>query len=317
MSGDPTGKQQARLVSVGVPTYNRARQLQRAIESILAQDYSELELIISDNASTDDTQRICENFSVRDHRVRYFRQPHNRGAHDNFVEVWKKATGEFFMWLGDDDWLDQSYIGRCVQVFGHTDYSLVCGKTRYFREGKFVCEGVPISLLQEQANDRVLAYYREVSDNGTFHGLMRRSQVSAVPVRNVVGGDWLYVAGVAFVGKIKTLEDVSVNRSFGVSTIGHKEIAKSFGFSRFAGSHPRFSIAVAAFRDILDSPVYSQCGTFGRVLFAFKVFALIARRDGFYPRRRGFYEFAYVTLDRILPAGLKESIRSWLKQRRA
>ena len=93
------------------------------------------------------------------------------------------------MWLGDDDWLDQSYLGRCVQVLiGHADYSLACGKTKYFREGKFVCEGVPVSLLQEQGNDRVLAYYREVSDNGTFHGLMRRSQVSAVPVRKVVGG---------------------------------------------------------------------------------------------------------------------------------
>jgi glycosyltransferase involved in cell wall biosynthesis len=165
-------------------------QLQRAIESILAQDYSELELLISDNASTDDTQRICENFSARDHRVRYFRQPYNRGPHDNFVEVWKKATGEFFMWLGDDDWLDRSYIGRCVQVFGeHADYSLVCGKAKYFREGKSVYEGVPVSLLEEQANDRVLAYYRQVCDNGTFHGLMRRNQVSAVPIRNVVGGD--------------------------------------------------------------------------------------------------------------------------------
>jgi glycosyltransferase involved in cell wall biosynthesis len=305
------------LVSIGVPTYNRASQLQRAIESILAQDYPELELVISDNASADETQRVCEDFSARDLRVRYFRQAHNRGPHDNFVEVLKQAKGEFFMWLGDDDWLDQSYIGRCVQVLRERpDYSLVCGRARYFREGKFAFEGVAVNLPQERASDRVLGFYREVSDNGTFHGMMRRGQVSAVPVRSIVGGDWLYIAGVAFIGKVKTLEDVSLNRSLGVSTIGHKQIAEAFGYSRFAGSHPRFSIAVSAFWDILNSPVYSQCGTFGRVLFAFKVFALIARRDGFYSRRTP-YEFAYITLRRILPAEMVENIRSWRKQRRA
>ncbi len=317
LSVEPTKKQQASLVSVGVPTFNRAPQLQRAVESLLAQDYPEIEVIISDNASSDETQRICEDFSSRDSRVRYFRHPENRGPNANFLNVRKQAQGEFFMWLGDDDWLDQSYIRRCVQVLlEQPDYALVCGKARYFREGKFEFDGVEVSLPQASGRERVVAFYKEVSDNGTFHGLMRRKQANAVPVRNVVGGDWLYVAGVAFLGKVKTLGDVSLNRSFGVSTIGHKQIAKSFGFSRFAGSYPRFSIAVTAFRDILDSPVYSHYGQLDRLLFGFRVFALIARREGFY-RKRTVRGIAFNTLSRVLPPGMFDSLRTREKELRA
>src|SRR5229473_2324672 len=104
----------APLVTIGLPTYNRASELKRAVESVLAQDYSNLELVISDNASTDDTQLVCERFCAQDNRIRYIRQPTNRGAAANFHEVLQRAGGEFFMWLGDDDWLDSSYVAQCA-----------------------------------------------------------------------------------------------------------------------------------------------------------------------------------------------------------
>src|SRR5258708_1392159 len=114
------------LVSVGLPTYNRAADLSRAIASVLAQDYTNLELILSDNASPDDTQEVCEEFRSRDGRLTYLRQPINRGARPNFLEVLAHSQGEFFMWMGDDDWLDRSYISECIRkLIDHPDYSLV------------------------------------------------------------------------------------------------------------------------------------------------------------------------------------------------
>ena len=70
---------------------------------MLSQDYENLELIISDNASTDATEEVCRELAAADHRVRYFRQPQNIGLARNFQWVREYADGDFFRWIGDDD----------------------------------------------------------------------------------------------------------------------------------------------------------------------------------------------------------------------
>lgn len=98
------------LVTVGIPTYNRAYYLETAIVSILDQTYSNVELIISDNASTDDTEAICQKFTAGDCRIRYVRQDNNIGPSRNFYEVLRLARGEYFAWLADDDWCDRRFL---------------------------------------------------------------------------------------------------------------------------------------------------------------------------------------------------------------
>src|SRR5262245_59916256 len=90
------------LVSIGVPVYNGEDDLPHAVESLLAQSYSNLEIIISDNASTDRTQQIALELAARDRRVRYHRLDRNIGATGNFDRVRDLATGEYFMWTGAD-----------------------------------------------------------------------------------------------------------------------------------------------------------------------------------------------------------------------
>lgn len=93
------------LVSVGLPVYNGQKYLAVAIESVLAQTFLDFELVISDNGSTDATQDICESYARRDTRIRYIRQPCNRGAGFNYNVVFHEARGRFFKWLAHDDWL--------------------------------------------------------------------------------------------------------------------------------------------------------------------------------------------------------------------
>ena len=71
------------VVSVGLPVYNGESFLEQTIESVLGQTFTDLELIISDNASTDDTEKICRRFAERDSRIRYYRNPDNLGAARN------------------------------------------------------------------------------------------------------------------------------------------------------------------------------------------------------------------------------------------
>lgn len=271
------------LVSVGLPTYNRADTLRHAIESILSQNYPNLELVISDNASTDGTQQMCEEYVRRDSRVVYHRQPDNRGAHENFERALAEAHGEFFMWLGDDDWLDQEdYILRCVEFISHnSDCELVCGRVRYFRDGAMCYDQDEMNLTQDSAFERVLDYFRRVAMNGVFYGLMRRTSAKEVSLIECLGGDWLFVARLAARGKVHTLPDLHVNRSIAGASKDVESLTRHSGLSGIAAQHPHDYIALHVLQDIAwESPVYAALGRANRVFLGLKSAAVIITRYG-------------------------------------
>lgn len=101
-------------VTVGLPTYNGEKFLAESIESVLGQTYGDLELLISDNASTDGTADICARYAAQDSRVVYHRQPQNIGAGPNHDWVATHATGKYFKWGSDDDYILPEFLARCV-----------------------------------------------------------------------------------------------------------------------------------------------------------------------------------------------------------
>src|SRR5215467_10718909 len=80
-------------VSIGLPVFNGQAYLKGAIVSILEQDYQDLELIICDNASTDETESLCREFARTDPRVRYYRNDSNIGFANNTRRVFELANG--------------------------------------------------------------------------------------------------------------------------------------------------------------------------------------------------------------------------------
>ena len=103
-------------LSIGMPIFNGELFIHQAIKSILAQTFTNFELIISDNASTDSTREICEKFAKQDNRIRYFRQESNIGIHKNFNFVLKQAKNEYFAWAAVDDHLDNDYMEKNIKV---------------------------------------------------------------------------------------------------------------------------------------------------------------------------------------------------------
>ncbi|MDQ2732794.1 MAG: glycosyltransferase [Armatimonadota bacterium] len=100
------------LVSIGMPVYNGERYLRQVLDNLLGQDYQELELIISDNASTDATQQICMEYQERDGRIRYSRNATNIGIDGNFNRVFELASGEYFMWAAADDLREPCFVSK-------------------------------------------------------------------------------------------------------------------------------------------------------------------------------------------------------------
>jgi glycosyltransferase domain-containing protein len=264
-------------VSVGIPTYNRSNTLKRTLESVLNQKYQNLEIIISDNASTDGTQELCRQFCNADNRIKYFRQPYNRGANANFVEALKHANGTYFMWIGDDDWIDNAYIYQCLKLLVEKpEYSLVCGIAKYYQNRNEFQWGEKLSLLQNLRYLRVLHYYTKVSRNGAFYGIMKKNDLDRLSLKNVMGGDWLIIAGIAFMGKVKTIESVSVHRWLGGSTGSYKAMTSRLGLTRFEKCYPHLAIACHAFEEISkQKSLFAELKKMPSYLFATAVFVLI------------------------------------------
>ncbi|MGI9610263.1 MAG: glycosyltransferase family 2 protein [Acidimicrobiia bacterium] len=103
-------------VTVGIPVYNGGLSIRATIESVLAQTYDSFEVLVVDNASTDDTEEVCRELAARDDRVRYVRNTENIGQNNNFTRVYQLGTGDFFRWMGDDDSLEPGYLTACVEA---------------------------------------------------------------------------------------------------------------------------------------------------------------------------------------------------------
>jgi glycosyltransferase involved in cell wall biosynthesis len=113
-------------VSIGVPVYNGERYLATALDGLLAQTFTDFELIISDNASTDATAEICARYAARDQRIRYSRSAENIGGAANWGRVFHLATGEYFMWAAHDDLQAPTYVERCVDVLDRDPSVVLC-----------------------------------------------------------------------------------------------------------------------------------------------------------------------------------------------
>jgi glycosyltransferase involved in cell wall biosynthesis len=234
------------LVSVGIPAYNRPESLERAVRSALDQTQPNLEVVISDDASTDvEVTHVGRRLSADDSRVRYIRQPLNLGHDRNYQRVLELAEGRYFMWLSDDDWLDTGYVERCLSALQADDgLAIVWGAARYYRDGENVIDERPMDLGARRPGLRVVSYFARVSVNGPLFGLMRRSDLLAAGgFPEVPAGDWLLVARMAARGRVLTVRDVHLHRS--VTGLGSRkeELARSFGLTGGWARHHHLWVA--------------------------------------------------------------------------
>ncbi|MBK7960846.1 MAG: glycosyltransferase family 2 protein [Bdellovibrionales bacterium] len=161
-------------VSLIIPTYNRADFLVDAVNSAFAQDYSDLEIIIADNASSDHTSSAAKYFS-KDPRIKYFRNPENIGM----VKNWRKAvleyaTGEWFLILSDDDILTNTrFISQAIEIIKSSiDISVVYSNSYVFDEALNTITKIKLPFAQVENGSLVFQNVeqltRKISRSATF-----------------------------------------------------------------------------------------------------------------------------------------------------
>ena len=268
------------LVSIGIPTFNRANMLRKCLNSILQQSYYNIEVIISDNASSDSTPEVCQEFMLQDHRVKTYRQTRQIRGVPNFSYVRQKARGVYFMLLGDDDWIDPTLIKTCVDFLEiNPDYIAASGETYYYRENNIRFKGVSLSIQSNNPTKRLLGTIADVIDGGTFHALYRSKPANEIPYLNVWGVDYHFLCEAAFRGKIKPLAEVACHRIDNSHRVSIKEALNSEGLCDGQELDPYGTIATILFwRITADGDIFKELSAHERLGLAIEAVQIVKKR---------------------------------------
>src|SRR5260370_28648948 len=109
-----------------MPLYNSERYLAEALDSLLAQDHRDFELIMSDNGPSDAPESICRDYAAHDTRIRYHRTEDNLGAVWNFNRVFELAKGDYFMWAAHDDVRAPGCVSRSLAALEARPDAVLC-----------------------------------------------------------------------------------------------------------------------------------------------------------------------------------------------
>jgi glycosyltransferase involved in cell wall biosynthesis len=207
------------LISIGLPVRNGEKTIEDVARSVLRQDYENLELIISDNASTDSTEAVCRELAAADDRVSYFRQPHDIGLASNFQWVKGHARGTFFRWIGDDDEIAPNYASRCAGAFAddprlilvttQMKYTERDGQTRSMHyDGTILSSDDAVTRFSEML--RLLTESYLLLD--PLYGTFRRELMTLVPYKNMLRGDEVFAAKMALAGPWAHIPEILAHR---------------------------------------------------------------------------------------------------------
>lgn len=215
----------APVLSVGLPVYNGEKWIAEAIDSILVQNVEDMELIISDNASTDRTESICRAVAARDSRVRYYRNNTNIGLYRNFDRVFELATGKYFKWAADSDICLEGFFEKCVAVLdARDDVVLAYPRTLLLLWGpdgeEVVSEYINnLNIEDDRPSDRFRKYLDRERINNVMHGVIRASALRKTSlIRPLPGSDISMIAELSLLGKFIEIPEPLFARRFDPET---------------------------------------------------------------------------------------------------
>lgn len=192
-------------VSIGLPVYNGERYLRETLDSVLSQTFEDFEVVISDNASTDKTQDVCQAYAARDARIRYFRNARNVGSAMNFNRVFELSSAPYFKLANADDLSAPELVARCLAVLNdHSEVALAYARTTLIDE-----HGMSLGLYDDRldirsprAPDRFCQVMDRLRLMNVLQGVARSSALRRTGLLGpYLGSDLVLVAELALYGQ--------------------------------------------------------------------------------------------------------------------
>jgi glycosyltransferase involved in cell wall biosynthesis len=203
-----------------LPVFNGETGIRRAIVSILSQNFTDLELIVVDNASTDSSPQVCAEYAQADPRVRFHRNPRNIGAGPNHNLCLEMARGKYFTWAAHDvEWLP-GMLRRCHEVIetGPSNVALVYPRCLMVdasgSAARSIAETPSIECRHSPPHKRVTTVIERVMWVNQLFGLMRTEVVRQTRgIDSFASSDYVLLVELALLGEIWEIPEVLVHRN--------------------------------------------------------------------------------------------------------
>lgn len=211
MTSPPNNAARKPRVSVAMPIYNSEKYLAASIEAHLNQTYSDFELILTDNFSTDRSEEICLAYAAQDPRVKYHRNPQNLGAAVNFRRGLEFSVGWYFRWSPSDDLISPNLLQSAVDILDNEPSILVAyGRTKLIDDKGEVTGDFDenLHLMDARPSERWKGARRNIRLGNLHYGLSRAHTLRKTGLlRNYTGGDFPLIAEMALYGKFFEIPD--------------------------------------------------------------------------------------------------------------
>ncbi|MEL6828601.1 MAG: glycosyltransferase family 2 protein [Pseudomonadota bacterium] len=199
------------LVTIGMPVHNGEQFLHDALSSATGQTVRNIEIIVSDNASTDRTQEISEDFAARDSRVKYVRHPRNIGAAKNYNHTFYCAEGEFFCWLAHDDVLKPKFLETCINGFAkHGETAVLVYPNFRYVDASLVETEVDSKFVHAMDRSPLKRFAATLDGLGlvtSVFGLYRRDALAKTRlIGSFISSDYALLVECALLGQVVRLE---------------------------------------------------------------------------------------------------------------
>ena len=250
------------LVSIGIPTYNGIQLLPRTFSSLTNQSYENIEIIISDNDSIDGTEALVKEWEAYEPRIVYVKHPFNRGVYENYDACRQLAMGRYFMWMVPGEEIAHNRLTSYVSFLEtHPDYVSVIGQRESWGMWAISRREEILSLEAEDPYERVQHFYAQVKEGGLLYGLHRNVWIRKTPMRLSLVGDWHFIAGMVFLGKMKVLagEPTRDRRGESCKPTTLSMLVKIHGLAWWWRWLPSAKVGLETFRVISNSfPIYQN-----------------------------------------------------------
>ena len=179
------------LITVGMPIYNEAKYIGKAIESVLNQSLADFKLIICDNASTDETANICEEYASKDDRIEFIKNDINIGSSQNFAKAFILSDSEYFVWISGHDLWHPDFLLKCINgLQANPSIVLYCPKCTWIddldRELGNIGRGIETRGLDPISRFQVVLW--GMGYGTPLYGILRSSALKQVKLGTKVVG---------------------------------------------------------------------------------------------------------------------------------
>ena len=226
------------LVSIGIPTYNRPEGLRHMLECSMAQTYTNLEIIVSDNCSEGpDSENIVRSLMKKDARIKYFRQPKNIGSYNNYQFLLAQAQGEYFAWACDDDAREPQFVESCLKEFERLKTPLIVNSYSQRvdnKSDKVIAIDKGCTTIGMPADRRYIKYIstiytEQAAVTDINYGVIKREALVAAMrnVPNIAGWDHILLARLALDGEFYTIPTVLMESGASGLSASHANVLKT------------------------------------------------------------------------------------------